>query len=150
MNKFMPELADENDRILALQETAHNITEGNYDAPLTDEEIEHRKSIFFVNCNEIDDLDKQKKDLTKDLTDQIKAIKERNSVLKREIREGACKAEGLQYEVAEDDYMCTYDRFGCLLSKRRLTPEDRRSIASKIPFGGSKLFIPSGKTGTNS
>lgn len=147
MEKFMPELVEDKDRVLMLQQTAHKVTEGSYDSPLTEDEIEHRKSIFFVNSNEIDDLEQQKKELTKDLSDQIKEVKSRNSMLKREIREKASKAEGIQYEVSEGDYMCTYDALGLLTGKRRLTPEDRREIASKIPFG-SKLFVAN-KSGTN-
>lgn len=134
MEKFMPELADQQDRLLMLQTTAHKINEGNYDCPLTEEEIEYKKSLHFSNSNDIDDLELEKKELTKDLTDKIKDVKSRNTLLKREIRERLSKREGITFDVAEGDYMCTYDNLGELLNKRRLTPDDRREIQSKISF----------------
>ena len=137
--QFQPEM-NEQDRIVLLQETATNTRHATYDAPLTDEEIENRKSDYFVTDGKILELQDQKKDLVKDLTDQIKDLKSVNAAVRREIREGCVKKEGILYDCAnyENGMMETFDKSGDMVESRRLTPDEKK--------GQSRLFIPNRKT----
>jgi len=133
MEQFMPD-ALEQDRIQVLQDTADKTRQEMYDAPLSDAEIENRKSEFFKNAIQIDDLEEEKKEATKEFTDKIKDIKATNKCIRDEIKTGAARVEGILYDIAdyEEGYMCTYDKTGALIEKRRLTPQEKKGVQSKL------------------
>jgi hypothetical protein len=139
--QFMPELVDEQDILQALQDAAFQIKEDGYDEPLTPEEIEIRKNDYFINDGKIIALTEERKELVKDITDQIKELKSANDNLRREIREGKVEKKGAVYFIAdlEDSMMKVYTKFGVLISSRRLTPEEKRHASQRIPFKPAKV-----------
>jgi len=142
MDKFMPDVSEQ-ERIQVLQDTADKVRQESYDAPLSDDEIENRKSDFFKNALEIEDLEDAKKEAATEFSDQIKEVKVKNREIRNEIKSGAAKKEGILYDIAnyESGYMETFDKSGDLIEKRRLTPVEKK--------GQSRLFIPDNlKTGT--
>jgi chromosome segregation ATPase len=142
-DQFMPHLAEQ-DRIEVLQTSATKIRDEAYDAALSPEEVENKKSEFVKNTFDIDDLLDEKKELVANLVAQIKSLKVINKGLRTEIKSKSERRSGLLYDVAnyETGYMETYDKSGALAEKRRLTPEEKN--------GQSKLFAfhPT-KTGTH-
>lgn len=129
--KFMPD-ATENERMATLQDTADKIRQESYDAPLSDAEIENRKSDFFKNSVEIEDLEDAKKEIVAEYATKIKDVKMKNGEIRTEIKSGSTKCEGILYDIPNFDsgYMETYDKTGELIEKRRLTPAEKKGISN--------------------
>ena len=148
---FMPELADQHDRVQSLQDNAFKTDESGYYRPLTEVEIENRRITYFDNDGKIQELTDKKKELVREITEELKVIKSENALLRREINEKAVKEDGLIYMVAnlEAGMMETYDKEGVLVSSRRLNPSERNEAKQRInfPVNNSKLFIPNGTNG---
>ena len=142
---FMPEGTPHQEIIDALQTHAIKVYKSGYDAELDVHEIDDRKNSFIENTKEMDNLNEEKKEKVKDITDQIKALKSTNQDLWLEIKTGKVQKEGTLYDVPnfENGQMVTYDHNGDFVKSRKMTPQEKK--------GGGNIFLASkaDKTGTN-
>lgn len=139
--QFMPD-ATEQERLQVLQDTAIKVRNENYSAPLSKEEVANREREFYKNAIKIKDLQAEKKEMTKDISDQIKAIELIKNNLHSEIHSEKATKDGILYEVPnyESGDLETYDKNGDLIELRKLTPFEKKGIVKQ--GNQSKLFIP--------
>lgn len=146
MEQFMPE-ADPNTRLQVLQDTAEKVENGDYYAPLTQEQIDNKRQEFMDNSVKIHEHELKLKELSDQYKGKIKPLKHINAELMYEVSTGQEKRSGNVYHIADYDNseMITYNENGEYIKRRRLTPEEKKGTQSR-------LFIPSGfksSEGTN-
>lgn len=140
--KFMPELTDNQDRVLALQEQASKVENTEYRIALTPEELDQRREQFTNNSIWLKEQADKFNDVKVEYKDKVKPKATENETLIDEIVTRQQRKTGTLYHIAdhEESIMVTYDEAGEWVSERRLRPDEKK--------GQSRLFIPI-KTGTN-
>jgi|GEM_PF-3986960 len=138
----MPELADQQDRVLALQEQASQVENTDYRIALTPEELDQRREQFTNNSIWLKEEADKFNEVKTEYKERIKPKAVENETLIDEIVTRQQKKTGTLYHIAEyeSNVMVTYDEAGEWVSERRLKPEEKK--------GQSRLFIPV-KNGTN-
>jgi hypothetical protein len=137
-NQFMPELADHSDRLQALIEHADSVTNDDYYATLTPEELDLKNEQFSKNAIELNKIEMEKKDVVAGFKERMKPLETVYGNLLETITIGKEKRTGKLFNIKdlETSMMMTYDENGDLVSSRRLGPEEK--------VHQSKMFIPAG------
>lgn len=140
MEKFMPELHDQRDRVQALQESAAKIEQKEYYTPLTQGDLDLKREQFTDNSIWLGNEKAKMKELVDTHKENIKPKAEENMQLLQEITTKQSKKEGIIYHVPDYDngIMVTYDEEGEFVESRRLRPEEKK--------GQSRMFVPATKT----
>lgn len=130
---FMPEVTDLRQKRIILQENADSVEETTYFKPLSEDELNDKKTTLTENSIQLADLDEEKKELVKKFKDKIDPIKEENKLLMAEIRSRQTRVKGNLYNMADhaNGIMETYDEDGNFIGSRRLKPEERQA---RVPF----------------
>lgn len=135
--KYMPE-ADRKTRIAAMQQEAAEVTESNYQKPLTQEELDEKREQLSENLITLSEKEDELNEIKDRFKTEMKPLKEKNKELLSEIKTKQSTVYGQLYNIPnhEDGMMETYDTEGELISTRRLKPSEKQG----------RLFIA--KTGT--
>lgn len=135
---FMPELAEQKDRIQALQDSAEKIESKEYYTPLSQGDLDLKREQFTDNSIWLGNEKAKIKELVDAHKDNIKPKADENSKLLYEITTKQEKREGILYHVPDYEarIMTVYDEAGEFVESRRLRPEEKQ--------GQSRLFV-SGK-----
>lgn len=135
MQKFMPELADQKDRVQALQEAATKIEQKEYYTPLTQADLDLKREQFTDNSIYLGNEKSKIKEIVDNHKETIKPKVEENTKLLYEITTKQEKREGVLYHIPdfETSVMTTYDENGDFVESRRLRPEEKN--------GQSRMFI---------
>lgn len=136
--RYMPELADQKDRLQAMTEGAESIRTEEYWADLSPEELDFKNEQFAINATELNKIELKKKEAMDGFKLQMKPLEIVYGTLLEEITMKKEKRTGRLYDIidTETSMMVTYDDNGDMIASRRLTPEEKK--------GQSRLFIPGG------
>lgn len=143
--KFMPELANNTDRLQCMIEQAESVRTEEYWADLTAEELDVKNERFARNATELNKIELKKKEAMDEFKLQMKPLEMVYDTLLEQITMKKEKRTGKLYDIIDRDasMMITYDENGDMIASRRLTPEEKK--------GQSRLFIPNpgNRTGTD-
>lgn len=143
--RFMPELADQHDRLQCMIEQAEQVRTEEYWADLSQDELDLKNEQFAKNATELNKIEMKKKEAMDEFKLLMKPLELVYDNLLEEITMKKERRTGKLYDIADRDtsMMVTYDENGDMIASRRLTPEEKK--------GQSRLFIPNtaARTGTN-
>lgn len=144
--KFMPELADDKDRLSSMQSMAAKVDETKRYVTLTPLELDIKREKLTENLIALDQENESFDLVKEEHKAKVKPLQAENSILITEVRTGQELREGTFYDIPdyESNLMVTYDNNGDWVAERRLRPDEKQ--------GQSKMFIPKGfqgKTGTH-
>lgn len=149
--RFMPD-ASTKERLEIMRNTAVRVERRDYQVPLTDEELAAVKDQFSSNSIFIE----SEKDKLKDVVDAHKALikpkVEENKVHMDELKTKQRTVTGELFEMVnhEKGTMDYYDADGELIERRKLRPDERKSMnifAGGFAGSSSKMFTVTGTEG---
>ncbi len=122
-------LMSDNDRLIALKELSTEIRQQTISTKFTEEEISEKKHELSNIDISIDDIEEEKKELVKGITNKLKAEKAVRGNLLTDIRKGYFEQIETVYDIPDHDtgIMSTYKADGTWLSDRKLTPKEKQT-----------------------
>ncbi len=127
MKQFMPD-ANQKDRLMVLQESAHKVEQTTYQKNLSVDDLSARREDLADNCIKLNQLEDELADIKAGFKDKTDPLKIKNKTLLTEIKTKQSTVDGTLYHVSnmEDGMMETYDNEGFLIGSRRLRPEEKQ------------------------
>lgn len=128
MKQYLPELSDQKERVMCMQESAAKVEQTTYQKVLSPDELAARREDLADDCirlNSLEDELKNIKDVYKDKMDPLKAA---NKIRLTEIKTKQSTTDGILYHIPDhiSGMMETFDVEGMLVSSRRLRPEEKQ------------------------
>lgn len=119
----------QNERLTALRENADTTYSKNVVRPFTDEELTDMKHTLSEVDIQMNDAEIEKKELTKEVNDRIKAFKGTRTYLLKSLKDKYVEQLETVFDIAdqENGVMETFDCEGNLLSTRKLTPKEKQT-----------------------
>ncbi len=128
MKQFMPELADQRDRLICLQESALKVEQTTYQKVLTPDELAARREDLADDCIKLNTLEDELKEVKDSYKAKMDPLKLANKTRLTEIKTKQSTTDGILYHIPEhiSGMMEIYDADGELVSSRRLRPEEKQ------------------------
>jgi len=128
MKVFMPELADQKERMMCLQENASKVEQTTYQKVLSPDELAARREDLADDCIKLNGLEDELKEIKDSFKAKMDPLKAANKIRLTEIKTKQSTTDGIIYHVPDhvSGMMETYDAEGMLISSRRLRPEEKQ------------------------
>lgn len=123
-----------NERLTALRENAVKSYQKNIIRDFTEEELSDIKTTLSEQAITLNDAEIEKKELTADLTAKIKLKKAEIKTTLRDLKNKYYENEETVFDIDDQEagLMYTFDNQGNILSKRRLTPQERQTTIKNL------------------
>lgn len=119
----------DSDRLIALKEMATEVREQTVSTKFTEEEISEKKHELSNIDISIDDIEEQKKDIVKEISDKLKSEKKVRRNILTDIRKGYFEQFETVFDIPDQEQglMYTFKSDGTLIFERRLTPKEKQT-----------------------
>lgn len=125
---FMPDLAEQDERMKILRDNNDGVDETSYIRPLSQEERDIKRETHLSNCWQLGLYEEELAKIKKEFKAKMEPLQIENKVLIKQVITGQEECKGTIYHVFNhDDGMCeTYDDNGELVGTRRLRPDEKQ------------------------
>ncbi len=124
----MPELVDQKERTMCLQENALKVEDTTYQKVLSPDELAARREDLADDCIKLNTLEDELKEVKDSYKAKMDPLKAANKIRLTEIKTKQSTTDGILYHIPDhlSGMMETYDADGMLVSSRRLRPEEKQ------------------------
>jgi len=134
MQKTLMDEVPEHMRLQALTDSADSIETTTYYKPLTQDELDGKRELYFDNQIKLSGFSEELADIKAGFKDKMKPLQQENTILLTEVKTKQSEINGTLYHLANHDtgFMETYNENAELISTRRLRPTEKQKTVFQI------------------